>query len=198
MIDTWWTVLRAVLEQFNSILGFDRELSDVNSAQMALRAALTYTLALLLVRIGSKRFLSQATAFDVIIAIMLGSILSRAINGTAPFLPTILASAALVGLHWLFAALAVNTSFFGPLVKGERRLLIEDGKVLEDQMRAANLSENDLKQALHAQSLRDPSRVKRAYLERDGSISVIPLEREPRILDVAAEEGMHTIRIKIE
>jgi hypothetical protein len=35
--------------------------------------------------------MSKATAFDVIAAIMLGSIMSRAINGSAPFLPTLVA-----------------------------------------------------------------------------------------------------------
>jgi uncharacterized membrane protein YcaP (DUF421 family) len=159
---------------------------------------LVYALALLLVRIGSKRFLSQATAFDVIVAIMLGSILSRAINGSAPFIPTILASAALVGLHWVFAALAYGTSFFGPLLKGEPRLLIKDGKVQEGEMRAAKLSNHDLEQALRLQSRQDPSRIKRAYLERNGSISIVPFEKEPCILDVAADQGVQTIRIKLE
>ena len=191
-------MLQSALEQLQSFFGFDRSLEDVNSFQMALRALLIYVLALSLVRIGSKRFLSQATAFDIIVAIMLGSILSRAINGSAPLLPTLLASGALVALHWVFAVLAYNTSFFGPLVKGEPRLLIKDGTVQEDQMRAAKLSEHDLEQALRAHSLQDPSRVRRAYLERDGSISIVPLAKEPRILEVAAEEGTHTIRIKLE
>src|SRR5689334_17369832 len=151
---------------------------------MALRAILVYALALLLVRIGSRRFLSQATAFDVIVAIMFGSILSRAINGSAPFFPTIVASGALVGLHWVFAVLAARISFFGPLVKGEPRLLIKDGQVQEKEMRQAKLSVNDLKQALRLRFRQeDLSGVKRAYLERNGSISIIPFEKEPRILD---------------
>jgi hypothetical protein len=43
---------------------------------------------------------------------MLGSIMSRAINGSAPLVPTLLAGAVLLGLHWLFALLAVHTSWF--------------------------------------------------------------------------------------
>lgn len=198
MIEALGSMIGGAPQQVSAIFGFDRDLDEVNAVQMALRAVLVYALALVLVRIGSKRFLSQATAFDVIIAIMLGSILSRAVNGSAPFLPTLLASAALVGLHWALAALAYNTSFLGPLVKGVRRLLIKDGQVQEAEMRAAKLSDKDLQQALHAQSLRDPSRVKRAYLERDGSISVIPMAKEPHILDVAVEEGTQTVRIRIE
>ena len=199
MIESLWAVLQSASEQLQLLLGLERDLENVNAGQMALRAMLVYVLALLLVRIGSKRFLSQATAFDVIVAIMLGSILSRAINGSAPIIPTILAGGALVGLHWVFAALAARTSFFGPLVKGEPRLLIKDGQVQEEEMRRAKLSDHDLEQALRLQSRQeDPSRIKRAYLERNGSISIIPFGKEPRVLDVAADQGVQTIRIKLE
>lgn len=197
-MDAIWNALEPIAEVINSALGLERDLEDVNSIQMALRAIVVYTLALVLVRIASKRFLSQATAFDVIIAILLGSVLSRAINGSAPFLPTILAAAALVALHWLFATIAFKTTFFGPLVKGERRLLIKDGQVQESQLREAKISKLDLEQALHAESLHDPAKVRRAYLERDGSISIIPFDKEPRVLDVRTEDGKQTIRIKLE
>jgi uncharacterized membrane protein YcaP (DUF421 family) len=194
-----WTIFQPVRDWLQRILGLERNLEDVSSVEMALRALLVYVLAVILVRIGSKRFLSQATAFDVIVAIMLGSILSRAINGSAPFLPTIAAGAALVGLHWFFALLTSRTDFAGPLLKGEPRLLIKDGEVQEEEMRKAKLSEHDLEQALRMGSKQsDPSKIRRAYLERNGSISVIPYRKEPEVLDVSVEEGVQNIRIKLE
>jgi uncharacterized membrane protein YcaP (DUF421 family) len=199
VFDSLWAMLQSSWEHLQRLLGLERDLENVNSGQMVLRAVLIYAFALLLIRIASKRFLSKATAFDVIVGIMLGSILSRAINGSAPFVPTILAGAALLGVHSLFAALAYRTSFFGPLVKGEPRLLIKDGQVQEEEMRAAKISEHDLEQALRLQSRQaDPSKIKRAYLERNGSISIIPFENEPRILEVMDEQGTLTIRIKLE
>jgi uncharacterized membrane protein YcaP (DUF421 family) len=195
VIESLSSQLQPALEQVKGLLGLERDLEQVNSGQMALRAILIYAFPVLLVRIASKRFLSQATAFDVIVAIMLGSILSRAINGSAPFIPTVLAGGAVVGLHWLLATLAVRTSFFGALVKGEPRLLIKDGQVQQEQMRAAN----DLDEALRLQSHQtDPSKIKRAFLERNGSISVIPFEKRPRILDVGTEQQVQTIRIRFE
>jgi uncharacterized membrane protein YcaP (DUF421 family) len=199
VIKSLWAMLQFSWEQIERLLGLERGLENVNSGQMVLRAVVIYAFALLLIRVASKRFLSKATAFDVIVGIMLGSILSGAINGSAPFIPTILAGATLLGVHSLFAALAYGTSFFGPLVKGEPRLLIKDGQMQEAEMRAAKISEHDLEQALRLQSRQtDPSKIKRAYLERNGSISVIPFEKEPRILDVTDEQGTPTIRIKLE
>ena len=74
----------------------------INAPQMALRAIVVYVATVLIVRLGKKRFMSRATAFDVILAIMLGSLVSRAIAGSAPFVPTLVASAVLLALHWLF------------------------------------------------------------------------------------------------
>src|SRR5690606_26376253 len=130
----------------------------------------------------SRRFLSQATAFDVIVGIMLGSIMSRTINGSALFLPTMVAGLVLVGLHWLFAFIAFHTSLFGPVVKGEPVLLIKDGVVQEEGMRSANLTRSDLNEALRLRyGDTDPKKIRRAYMERDGNISVMPYEDETRI-----------------
>jgi uncharacterized membrane protein YcaP (DUF421 family) len=191
-------LFQSLRDSANWLLGLERSVEDVNSAQMALRAILIYGLALLLIRIASKRFLSQATAFDVIVAIMLGSVLSRAINGSAPFLPTVLAAAALVAVHWVLAFLALHTTF-GSVFKGEPKLLIKDGQVQHEVMRGAKITSADLDQALRINAKHtDISRIRRAYLERDGSISVIPYAREPQVLDVSVEDGVQSVRIKIE
>lgn len=191
-------MIQSIVDEVQRLLGLGLDVGDVGSVQMALRAIAIYAVMLVLVRLASKRFLSKASAFDVIVAIMLGSIMSRAINGSAPFLPTIVASAALLALHWLFATVAAHTPF-GTLVKGEPRLLIKDGEIQEDGLREAKLSENDLKSALRLQAGDpDPSRIKQAYLERSGKISIVPFKTEPQVLDVAVEDGIKTIRIRLE
>ncbi|GEO13715.1 DUF421 domain-containing protein [Microvirga aerophila] len=191
-------MMQSIVNEAQLLLGLGLDIGDVSSVQMALRAIAIYAVMLVLVRLASKRFLSKASAFDVIVAIMLGSIMSRAINGSAPFLPTIMASAALLALHWLFATLAAHTSF-GTLVKGEPRLLIKDGEIQEGGLREAKLSANDLKQSLRLQvGDPDPSRIKRAYMERNGKISIVPFKTEPKILDVSVEDGVKSIRIKLE
>ena len=88
---------------------------------------------------------------------------------------TLMAGGALVGLHWALAFLAVRSSFVGSLLKGSPHLLIKDGQVQERELRRANLSSNDLDEALRLNSRQtDPAKIRLAYLERNGSISVIP------------------------
>jgi uncharacterized membrane protein YcaP (DUF421 family) len=188
----------ALATNLNLLLGLGRDIEDVTATQMGLRTVAIYVAALGVIRLGSKRFLSQPSAFDVVVSIMLGSIMSRAINGSAPLLPTIASGAALIGLHWLFGFLAVRTGFFGDFIKGEPRVLIEDGVVQDKEMRRAQLTPNDLEQALRLQSKQtDPAKIRRAYLERNGSISVEPYPAEPRVLEVRAEPGVQTVRIEL-
>ena len=191
-------MVQVIWEQLQAFLALGRDVEDVGAVAMALRTVVIYAVTLAIVRLGSKRFLSQATAFDVIVGIMLGSIMSRAINGSAPFLPTLAAGAVLVGAHWSLAYLASRTDWFGTQVKGSPVLLIEDGAVQSGGMKEAGLSRHDLAQALRLQGQEpDPSKVRLAYLERNGSISVVPYKDQPRVLDISVEDGVQTVRIEL-
>jgi uncharacterized membrane protein YcaP (DUF421 family) len=124
--------------------------------------------------------------------------MSRGINGSEPLMGTVIAGVVLVGTHWLFGLLAFHTGWFDPLVKGERVLLIKDGKIQEERMRKGSITEHDLAQAVRVQTHHgDPAKVKRAYLEGNDEISIIPGEHEPRILDVWVEDGVKKIRIEL-
>jgi uncharacterized membrane protein YcaP (DUF421 family) len=163
------------------------------------RTLFVYGFALVLVRLGSKRFLSKASAFDFIVAIMLGSILSRALRPSADLGPNLLSAALLVAVHWILAALSSRLDWFGPLVKGKPTLLVRDGQTDRQAMRQSGVSEQDLEQAIRLQARRtDATQVRLATLERDGSISVIPAERPPAVLDVQVENGVQTVRIRLE
>lgn len=129
-----------VIATVESLLGLGRDAGDIDPGQMALRAILVYAFTLAIVRIGSTRFLGKATAFDVILGIMIGSVMSRGINGSASLVSTFAGGAVLVALHGIFAALAYRTSWFGEYVKGNSVLLVEDGEVRSEGMRKTHLS----------------------------------------------------------
>lgn len=179
-------------------LGLDAE--DISLPQMMARGAIIYLVGLALVRVGEKRFLGKSTAFDVLLAIILGGLLSRAINGSAPFFPTLAASLLLVTLHWLFAALSFRSERFGRLVKGRERTLIRDGHIQWDEMRGGHISNGDLEAALRTQArVTSPDEVKEARLERSGEISVIPKDDEPQVhvIEIGVKEGVQTVRLEL-
>lgn len=161
------------IQQFvETALGLNAE--EVNAQQIVARAVVVYILALIMIRVGNKRFLGKNTAFDVILAIILGSVVSRAINGDAPFFPTLVAGFILVMLHWMMSSMAFHIVGFRTVVKGHERWLIKDGEIQWDEMRNSSITKNDLMKAvraqLHQNTLDD---VTGAVLERDGSISLL-------------------------
>lgn len=190
MFDAIWDLVQSALG-----LGAD----DLNAGQMALRALLTFVVTVAIVRLGDKRIFGQGTAFDIIVAITIGSILSRAVTGSSPLLATWVAGFVLVGLHRLLAHLTASVDWIGPVIKGNANLLIKDGEIDKQRMRQSGITRNDLEQVMRSQgNTGDVSDIERAYLERDGSISLLTRKRPPQIVEVAVEDGVQTVRIAVE
>jgi uncharacterized membrane protein YcaP (DUF421 family) len=74
---------------------------DLDTLQMSCRAVVAFLITLLLIRIAGIRTFGKKSAFDNVIIIMLGSILSRVVVGASPFIPTTVACLAFVLVHWL-------------------------------------------------------------------------------------------------
>jgi uncharacterized membrane protein YcaP (DUF421 family) len=190
--------VNAIWNVLDIALGLGNEALELTWWQMALRAVLVYVAALIIIRLGEKRMLGKSTAFDVILGIMIGSVISRAINSGAPFFETLVAGALLVGLHYLFATIAFSSDTLARWFKGNPRMLIRDGEIQWDAMRKSNIGEHDLLRALRTQAqTEDPEQVREAYLERSGKISVLKYDREPRVVEVAVRDGVQTVRIEI-
>lgn len=190
-------MLDSVSEFLRAVLGPDGE--ALTAGQMAVRAVVTFAVTVVIIRLGDKRLFGKASAFDFIVSIMIGSIMSRAITGSAPLVPTWIAGAVLIGLHWLLASLAYRFDWIGPLVKGEPRQLVEDGRPRLDDMRESGITRKELEQTLRSAGEEpDLSTIQSAYLERDGTISIIPYSKGPKILDVSVADGVQTVRIALE
>lgn len=160
-------------------LGLGLEGKDLTVLHMSLRAIVVFIAAIIMLKIGDKRFMGKSTAFDAMLGIVFGSVVSRAITGNAPFLPTLAASLVLVLLHWILAAIAFRSPSFGTLVKGRERLLVRDGQMQEDAMKKAHITEHDLKEALRNHgNAPDVSGIESAHLERNGDISIISKKAE--------------------
>lgn len=189
--------MEEIINIFRQGLGIDAE--SLTVGQMAVRAVIVYFSALMMVRIGEKRFLAKNTAFDVILGIIFGSVVSRAINGSAEFVPTLAAGFVLVLLHWLFAVLSFHLDWFGTVVKGNARVLVENGAILWEAMRKSHISRKDLMSAVRLQAnITTLDRVDKARLERSGDISVIKSNGEPKLIEVEVVDGVQTIRIQLE
>lgn len=186
-----------VSQALTDLLGLDRSSFELEVWQMMVRAAVIYVATVMMVRIGKERFFGRATAFDVVLGIMLGSVVGRAITGNAPIVPALAAAATLVLMHWLFSWIALRWHAFGAFVKGRATVLIEDGEVRWDAVRRAHITKRDLLELLRSEGVESPGQVAEARLERSGKLSVITRSREPRVVDVEVHDGVQTVRIEM-
>lgn len=165
--------------------------------EMGLRTLGIYIAAIAILRVfGEGRLLGKYAAFDIIVGVIFGSMISRPVNATAPFAETLAIGAILVALHWASGALAFRSHRFGILVKGSPRVLVERGVILWNEMKRCHFTEGDLEEALRLEGIETVEDVRIATMERNGRISILR-RTLPKVLDVAVAEGVQTVRIEL-
>src|SRR5437016_10043369 len=110
--------MNALSDFIAQLLGLGLDPKDLTFTQVSLRGVMIFLLTLVLVRLSSRRSLAEKTAFDAILLVILASVLSRAINGSAGFFTSIGASVVLVLLHRFFGWIACRWHTFGKIIKG--------------------------------------------------------------------------------
>lgn len=164
-------------EFVQAFLGLGLEAKELTSLQVSIRGIVVFVATLVMVRISSKRSLAEKTAFDAVLMIIVASVLARAINGSAPFVPTLVVGFVLVLLHRLLALGAYASHAFGILVKGKPVVIVENGRVDRRNMRANHITEHDLEEDMRLDAeIDDLAKIKMARVERSGDISFIKVQ----------------------
>ena len=166
--------MNAFWNSIGPLLGLGAEPKDLTFLQISLRGVIVFIATLIMVRLGHKRSLSRKTAFDAVLLVILASVLSRAINGSAAFFATLGGGLILVLLHRLLALLAFHSHWFGILIKGRPEVIVDNGEFLWRPMHRNHVSthdiEEDMRLSIHADDL---SQIKKARVERSGDVSFI-------------------------
>jgi uncharacterized membrane protein YcaP (DUF421 family) len=147
---------------------------DLNSLQMAMRAAAIFFATLVLIRISGRRSFGQRSPFDYVVAILLGATLSRVIVGASPALPTLAASLVIVVIHRVLAWACGWSRTLELLVGGVEREVYRDGKFNGREMSAALVTRTDILETVRQElGVHELDSVRSAILERNGEISII-------------------------
>ena len=146
---------------------------DILWWQMSIRAVLILIFGLILLRLLGRRAFSQQNPLDIIVAIVIGSSLARALTGNAPFFPTLAAMAVLMLVFWLLDHGAARWGWLGKLAKGEPVPLGRDHRYDRKTLALWGITEGDIAEAARASGKPGIEAVKEAVLERSGKISTI-------------------------
>lgn len=158
---------------------------DIAWWQMCVRAVIIFAFGIALLRVAGRRAFGRQSAVDIVLAVLIGSNLSRALTGGAPFFPALAGSAALVALYWLSIHVTQRFHWASFVMKGVHTILVRDGRPDFAAMRRAGVSEQDLHEAIRSQRTEQLADVKLATLERSGHISVVPQAKPPALVCAA-------------
>jgi uncharacterized membrane protein YcaP (DUF421 family) len=148
--------------------------------EVVVRTALVYVAVLAGFRVLGKREIGQMNLIDLVLLLLIANAVQNAMVGPDVSLQGgLLAAAVLVILDRALAAVRVRSRRFDRALLGQPVLLVSAGEVLRANLRKEDLSEEDLLMAVHEHGLEGTGEVGAAWLENDGSISIVPSKQPP-------------------
>ncbi|MGB3591429.1 MAG: YetF domain-containing protein [Nonlabens sp.] len=166
-------------------------LPDLNTTTIILVSVLlVFTGLVVIVRIAGLRTFAKMTSFDFATTIAIGSILaSISIDPKTSIGNGMVALAAIVLFQIFFAYVQRKSKLFKKVATNQPVLLMRDGKILHDNLKACNLDESELIAKLREANVMKFSQVQAAIFESTGDVSVLhnsgesSIELEDRLLD---------------
>jgi uncharacterized membrane protein YcaP (DUF421 family) len=143
-----------------------------------MRAVAVYLTLLILFRIAGKRTLAEVTAFDLILLLIISEATQGALlDGDDSMTNAMLVIVTLVGMNILMSELKQRSKRIEHLLDGMPLLIVDHGKALQDRMDKERVDIDDvLDAARETKGIERLDQIKYAVLERNGRISIIPLE----------------------
>lgn len=149
----------------------------MNYAEILMRTVLSVGLLLLIPRILGKQTLSNMTSNDFVISITLGSLAANlAFNVSLKSTYLVLSIVVITATSFLLSFIALKSRRLRSWISGSPTVLIEEGKIMEANMRKIRYTMDSLDQALRKKDIFNIEEVDYAVLEDNGQVSVLKKE----------------------
>ena len=139
------------------------------------RAFFAFVFVFLLTRLIGRRELSSLEPFDLMLLVVVGDLIQQGVTQND------LSFTGLVLAIGMFGLLTLASSYLGfrfrrirPLLEPEPLILIEDGKVIERNLRKERLTAEEIAGEARLQQIPSLDQIQWAVLESGGRISFIP------------------------
>lgn len=142
-----------------------------------IRTIVSILFLLLIARILGKQTISNMTFHDFVTSITIGAVAANlAFNETLKWSYLILSLCVITGMSFLLSVIAMKNRKMRNWISGSPTVLIESGKILEDNMRKIRYTLDSLDQALRGNGVFNIEEVDYAVLEDNGMVSVLKKE----------------------
>jgi uncharacterized membrane protein YcaP (DUF421 family) len=138
------------------------------------RALVVYLFVLVLTRAVGRRELSTLEPFDLILLVMIGDLVQQGVTqNDFSVTGSFLAVGTIGVLTVVFSYLPWRFQVLRPVLEGVPAILVENGDVVEKNLRRHRLTQEEIAAAARVQNIRSLSQVRWAVLETNGQISFI-------------------------
>jgi uncharacterized membrane protein YcaP (DUF421 family) len=160
----------------------------------AVRGVLVYIVMLIVIRLLGKRTVGNFSAFDLLVALMLGEVVDEIIYGDVSLAQGFTAIGVIALCKYFTAWLTCRSHVLNRILEGTPTEVVRHGEFVREGLRAEVMNELEVLAALRLNDVADMREVKSAFMEVDGQLSVIREEwAEPLTKgDVRGEEAKQT------
>ena len=144
---------------------------------LVVRALVIYVVIFLFTRILGRRELSTLQPFDLILLVVIGDLIQSGVTQNDLSVTGVLIVLATIGIAQVTTSyLSYRFGRLRPVLEGEPVVLVENGKVIDKNMRRERLTSADLAESARKSEIDSLDKVKWAVLETNGEISFIKIE----------------------
>jgi uncharacterized membrane protein YcaP (DUF421 family) len=141
---------------------------------LVLRATVAYIAVFGFTRLLGRRELSQLQPFDLILLVVIGDLIQQGVTQNDMSVTGLLLVIGTVGLLQVAASyLSYRFRRMRPLLEGRPVVIVEDGRLLEQNMKQERLTVDDVNEEMRLQSIPSLAEVQWAVLETSGRMSFI-------------------------
>lgn len=146
------------------------ELIDVT-----VRALISLITLFLVTKMLGKKQVSQLSLFDYVIGISIGNFAAEmTINIDSQYMNGVLAVIIFGAVAYLVSILTMKSIWLRRYFMGTPTIMIQDGKLLEENMKKVHFEVNDLLEECRGNGYFDLNEIEYAIMEANGKLSILP------------------------
>ncbi len=143
---------------------------------------------ILTIRLYGLRSFAKMSGVDFSVTIAVGSILGATVIGSTSVMKGALATFCLISLQTIISYFRNKSENFEETISNKPLLLMDGEEILWDNMKAARISDSDLRGKLREANIIQMSQVKAVVLESTGDVSVLHTKDDIEIDDFLMTE----------
>jgi uncharacterized membrane protein YcaP (DUF421 family) len=146
--------------------------------EIILRGSIVYLALYIMLRVVLKRQSGSTGITDLLVIVLIADAAQNAMSaGYSSITDGLILVATIIGWSYLLDFLAFRFPWLARLIQPSPLPLVRNGDMIRRNMRRELITEEELRSQLRQQGIDDMAKVKAAFMEPDGQVSVVTGER---------------------